>query len=258
MNIHKTLLILACLSICGCSDSPKESATPGMEQFMEQLNSEAKNGILGEFADSISRGEYEHALTLFHPKLSEAWTKERFAKDWQGISSQLSSGLALEPMGSFAGNSAQGPYKQATYRLEKSWSSTTSLELTSLQVEGQSRIVKVDIRMPRLEELPPNAAALADSFAESMLKKDFNAVLGLFSESSASQYNPKVLEKLGAMLGDSKASTTRSFYRLCANSVWYDVVLLQPQGDPAQHLELITQSTDTKTEILSITFKGRM
>jgi len=262
MNIHKIILVLICISVCGCSDGAEKSSSSASsvdtDKLMEQHDAITKKGILADFVESISDGKYDQAFMMLHPKLSKAGTKERFVQDWQSITNQLLPGLAPEPTGSFSGRSPQGPYTQATYRLESNWRSTASLDLVSMQVDGKTKVVKIHIRMPSSDALPEKIASHANSFAEAMLKEDYKTVQNLFSKSTGQQYTPAILGRIKPLLGDSKESTVQSYYRLCANSVWYDVVLFQQPNSPAQHLELIMQNNAMKTEIVSLTFKGRM
>ena len=86
---------------------------------------------------------------LLHPKLKEAWTINKFVSDWKDIREQLSDKWGPEATGSFSGNSPQGPYEQATYRLSSDWRSLSSVELVSMKKDGQEYIVRIFVRVPQ-------------------------------------------------------------------------------------------------------------
>lgn len=214
--------------------------------------------IHSRFVSAISDRQYESALAMLHPKLSREWTLARFTSDWAEIADQAASDWHPEMTGTFTGNSPRGVYQQATFRLVSDWQSVTSVDLISMNVEGEPRIVRIHIRVPYRGAPPKNVAAAADAFVESMLRGEYGIVRGMFETTLRQNYTPSVLAQLRPILGTSPQSASRSHYRLNANTVWYDAVRLAPPDDPMTFLELVMDSTATPVRIVSMSIRGRV
>lgn len=214
--------------------------------------------IHSRFVRAISDQQYESALAMLHPKLSREWTLARFTRDWAEIADQAASDWHPEMTGTFTGNSPRGVYHQATFRLVSDWQSITSVDLISMNVEGEPRIVRIHIRVPYRGAPPKNVAAVTDAFVASMLRGEYGIVRGMFEATLRQNYTPPVLGQLRPILGTSPESTSRSHYRLNANTVWYDAVRLAPPNDPMTFLELVMDSTATPVRIVSISSRGRV
>lgn len=214
--------------------------------------------ILTDFMSAISVQKYESALSMLLPKFSEAWTLEGFTRDWNEIRNQASSDWQPEIIGTFTGQSPQGPYEQVTYRLVSNWRSVSSLDLISSDVDGEPRIVRIHIRVPYSGNRPRRVEAQTDSFIASMLREEYGEVQTMFAPAVRQRFSPAALAQLKPILGNSPKSTSRSYYRFLANTVWYDTVRLSPLDDPATHLELVMESGTDPVVIASLSFKGRL
>jgi len=261
MKKYIVFATILALSLAGCSDDASDSGPSGpsdTQEVMRRHEQITEESIVADFIKAISADEYNRAFGLLHPKLSQAWTQERFGQDWQDIKKQISDRWKPEPTGSMSGQSPQGPYEQAAYQLDSNWRSVSSLEVTSMPVDGQTKIVNIVIRVPHLSEPPDAVQALVKEFVNAMVAKDFNSVSGMFSASSKAKYSPDILRQLSPILGDSADATSQTHYRICANTVWYDAVRLIPVNDPATFLELVASTDADSAEILALSFKGRM
>lgn len=253
------LIFLSILSF-GCSERPDKSAPALTDAEEVRLKHEqiTQQSILADFVEAIAEDRYESAFASLHPTRSTAWTLARFSRDWKNIKALLPSEWKAEATESFSGRSPQGPYEQAVFRLGPDPKASASLELTSMRVDGKSRIVKIYVRLPPSTDIPEPLAAHGDAFVTAMLQNNFPMAQTLFSESAKIQYPSAVLSRIRPFLGENQESTEMFFYRLLANAVWYDVILLKQINDPASHLELILSGDDSGIEIVSLNFKGRM
>ena len=180
MKKYRYFLTFIYFSILGCSDhSPEPTlsvAGADADSVMQKHVEITQIGIHAEFINAITKNKHDQAFSMLYPKLSEAWTKERFALDWNNIKKQLPSGWNPEATGSFSGNSPQGLYEQATFRLESNWDSIASLDLISMKIEGKNNIVKIHIRIPRVDDAPIAVVSLTNDFIEAMLAENYETV----------------------------------------------------------------------------------
>lgn len=210
------------------------------------------------FVSAISAREYESALAMLHPKLSREWTLARFTRDWTDITDQAASEWSPEMTGAFTGTSPQGVYQQATFRLVSDWQSVSSVDLTSIRVDGTPRIVQIQIRVPHRGAPPGAVEDRTDQFIAAMQREDYDAVRAMLDASLRQTYAPSVLAQLKPLLGPSPQNPPRTHYRLSANTVWYDAVRLGSVDDPMTFLELVMDSTADPVRIVSLSFRGRI
>ncbi|MDF7800649.1 hypothetical protein P4C99_14320 [Pontiellaceae bacterium B1224] len=259
MKMHQCLPALLCIVMCSCSDRPAKSVPINDPDAASRKHEQiTRQSILFDFVQAISSNHYDVAFAMLHPKLAEAWTSARFSNDWKSLKARRPSKWNATATESFSGTSPQGPYEQAVYRLGSDPRSSPSLELVSMLAEGKSCVVKVYIRLPESDQIPALVSAQTSAFISAMLQEDYRSVQALFSESGKAQYTAAILERIRPFLGDTPDHTATTYYRLLANSVWYEVIMLRPPNDPATHLELIMQYSDSSVEIVSLNFKGRM
>jgi len=218
----------------------------------------AKEGILPDFISKISEYEFVDAIGLLHPKLKYAWTIDRFVSDWKTIREQLSNRWRPEATGSFSGNSPQGPYEQATYRLSSDWKSSSSVDLVSMKIDGQNYIVRVYVRVPYKENPPKSVTETFDKIAKLIFSENYQEIEKLMTPSCKKQFPAEVIGKLRPILGKEDTSIEKNYYRFCANTVWYDAVRLNQAGDGFTFMEFILSSENNKTKIVSLTFRGKM
>lgn len=214
--------------------------------------------ILTSFVDAISRQEYDGALSLLHPKMSEAWTRKGFARDWAAIRRQLSGDWHPKLTSTFTGQSPQGPYEQVSYRLVSDWRSIASVDLTAMSIGGEPKIVQIHTRVPVTGAPSQAAEARIEKFVEAMLREDYSAVQLMFAPERRQQYPPGMLARIRPILGDSQRSTSKLHYRLNVNIVWYDAVRLASPNDPASFLDVIMEAESDRSQIISLSFKGRL
>jgi len=213
---------------------------------------------LADFVNKVSENEFDDAIALLHPKLKNAWTTERFAGDWRDIREQLSDRWGPEATGSFSGNSSKGPYEQATYRLSSDWRSSSSVDLVSMKIDGQNYILGVYVRVPYKEDPPKSVTGTVDKLAELIFSGKYKEVEGLMSANCKKQFPAKVIEQLRPILGKDEIKVEKNYYRFCANTVWYDAVRLNQSGDVFTFIEFILSSENSKSEVVSLTFRGKM
>ncbi|MDH3228761.1 MAG: hypothetical protein OEN55_03100 [Alphaproteobacteria bacterium] len=246
------ILITALLIVC-----PTYLASAGGSSEL-MLAESRQNSIHMNFVRAISAQEYESALEMLHPNLSREWTLARFTRDWTEIRDQASSDWRPEVTGTFTGNSPQGMYEQATFRLVSDWRSISSVDLVSMHVNGKPRIVRIHIRVPHEGAPSKDVEARTGAFVASMQREQFDTVQAMFDPSTRRNFPPALLAQVRPILGPTSPGTSMTYYRLSANTVWYDAVRLGSPDDPATFLELIMDSTASPIRIMSMTFKGRL
>lgn len=261
MRSYVVLAVALLVVLCSCSDEEPEIESAGMvpddQELMQRHQQITEEGILADFVSAISMDNYESAFGLLHEDLAQAWTQKRFSQDWQQIKEQLSEDWSPEPTGSFSGQSPQGPYEQATYRLESDWNSISSVALVAMQVERQPRIVDVQIRAASLGEPSAEIQTGTEEFVGSMISRDFESVTEMFAPAARGQYPHQLLGQLSPVLGDSVEATSRDYYRICASGRWYHAVRLTPTDDAASFVEVIMSTDDGSVQIEGLSFKGR-
>lgn len=214
--------------------------------------------ILADFIDAISRQEYDGALSMLRPEMSEEWTLAGFAEDWEVVRQQLSGGWGPKLTGTFAGQSPQGPYEQATYKLANDWRSFASVDLVAMSIGGEPRIVKIHIRTPVNDSPSQENSTRIEAFVEAMLSEDYDAVQAMFAPERRMQYPSSMLAQIRPVLSETQHSTSKHHYWLNANTVWYDAVRLTSPNDPASFLEVIMEAGTDGPQIVSLVFKGRL
>ena len=261
MKRYASLAAVVLVILGGCSDDqpgaeplPKEPAAQELMDRHEKVNEE---GILAGFVSAISAGRHERAFGMLHPDLAEAWTQERFAQDWRAIKGQLSADWQPELVASFSGQSPQGPYEQAGYRLDSDWRSISSVELTAMQSEGQPKIVLVQVKIPHAEGPADEVDARITEFVEYMVAGEYESVAEMLSPTCRAQFPPQLLQQVSPVLGGSVDATSRNHYRICANGTWYHAVRLTPTDDPVTFLEVIASVAEGAVQIEGLAFKGR-
>lgn len=261
MRTYVVLAAALLVALCSCSDDQSEAesaaAVPGEQELMQRHKQITEEGILADFVTAISTDSYERAFGMLHQDLGQAWTQKRFTEDWQQIKGQLSDGWKPEPTGSFSGQSPQGPYEQATYRLESDWNSISSVALVAMRVEGQPKIVDVQIRVASLGEPSAEIQTRTDEFVESMISADFESVTEMLAPAVRGQYPHQLLAQVAPVLGDSVEATSRDHYRICASGRWYHAVRLMPIDDVASLVELIMSTDDGRVQIEGFSGKAR-
>jgi len=262
MRTYAAFACVLLLTLCGCSGSGSETETAdplsdaqALEQRHEQIT---QQGILATFVNAISSGDHELAFSLLHPKVAEAWTQERFAQDWGDIRNQLSDNWKPEATSSVTGQSPNGQYEQATYGLDSRWRSISSVDLVSMQVDGQPKIVRICIRIPHPASPPEPVHERTEAFITAVLREDYGAAHNMLTPSGRKRFPQAILPRLRPILGDSLENTTAAHYRICAESMWADAVLLTSKNDPATHLELVMTSGPAGTQIDFMAFKSRL
>ncbi len=216
------------------------------------------DGVHGQFIHAISTRDFESALAMLHPNLSREWTLERFTRDWAGITDQAAGDWSPEVTNTFTGMSPQGVYQQATFRLVSDWRSQSSVDLVSMKIDGEPRIVRIHIRVPYRDGPPGAAEDRADAFIAAMRREDYDAAHAMLAAPLRPQYTPPVLARLQPILEPGPQGPRKSHFRLNANTVWYDAVRIDAPGDPMTFLELIMDSTADPVQIVSLSFRGRI
>ncbi len=262
MRTYVVLAAVLLVALCGCSDDQSGAGTaataPGEQELVQGHKQIAEKGIMAEFISAISTDGYERAFAMLSHDLGQAWTQKRFAEDWQQIKEQLSDGWKPEATGSFSGQSPQGLYEQATYRLDSDWNSISSMALVAIWVEGEPKIVDVKIRVAGSGEPSAQIAGATTEFVESMISRDFESVTSMLAPAVRGQYPRQLLAQLSPILGHSVEATSRDYYRMCANGRWYQAVRLTPTADPASSVELVMSTEGGSVQIEGLSAKARV
>jgi hypothetical protein len=253
-----TLVLALFVGACTKTDdasSAIQSINP--EAVLQKHDEITQSSVISEFMAKVSAENYADALQLIHPKLAKAWTSERFAEDWTGIRSRLSEQWKPEATGSFSGMSQQGQYEQASYRLSSDWSSLASVDLTSMLVEETDRIVQIRLRAPYDNGPPQEVVKLGDEFLNSLSGGDVPSAHNLIAAANRAQIPVALLEQLRPIVGSTASDGEKNYYRLSINTVWYDAVSFTPSNEPATFIELILESSEGTTQIVSLSGKTR-
>lgn len=260
MQIQSFLILIFFLFICGCSGDSIEAENKIPESVQKAIAEShdqiSKDSILADFVKEVSTSNYDNALLLIHPDFKEAWTAEQFVKDWKYIREQLTTEWAPEITGTFSGNSPQGPYQQATYRLSSNWRSASSVELVSVKKDKQDFIVRVHARVPYKKNPPKVMTDTVDQLIYLIRSEKYQETESLMTANCKKQFPPDVIKKLAPILGAKNTQIEKSHYRFLANTIWYDAVRLNQAGDSFTYLEFILTSDNEKSQLASLTFRG--
>ncbi len=262
MRFQASLILSVLVLIFGCSDNGSKSDIE-LSENREKALAEAheritEESVFANFINKISKNEFDEALGLLHPKLKSGWTIDKFVSDWKTIREQLSNRWGPEATGSFSGNSPQGPYEQATYRLSSDWRSPSSVDLISMKIDGQNYIVRVYVRVPYKKNPPKSVTETVDKIAKLIFSEKYQEIEKLMTPDCKKQFPAEVVGKLRPVLGKDNTNIEKNYYRFCANTVWYDAVKLKQSGDWFTFIEFILSSENNKSEIVSLTFRGKM
>ena len=216
-----------------------------------------KNSILATFMDNLSKKNYQEAFSLINPKLTTAWTFDRFKKDLEEIRSAVKD-WKPEATASFTGNAPQGTYIQATYRLDSNWKSLASIDLVAMPINKENKIVKIHIRIPYSKETPKAVKEITGKFISGMQKKDYKSVGALMTQNCKLRFPSATLAYLQPILGKDSSKVFSKPYRLNANTVWYAAVNIGSTEDIATFIELIISTDKPEAKIISLSFKGRI
>jgi|GEM_PF-4514120 len=254
-KIRWLLISIFTAGLFACSDrSEKPKASETAIQRHIQIS---QRGILADFVQAVSSDDVTPAFELLHPKLREAWTAQRFEADWTAIKKSVGSAWRPQAMETFSGSSPQGFYEKATYHLDSDFRSIDSVELTGLQQGDSQQIVQIYVRIAQTD---PPSQAIRDwvgRFMDDLLAEKYDAASTAIAEGHRKQYPPQVLRMVGSIFRDSSKPPPRLYYRLCANSVWYQAVRISATNDPAVFLEIILSTQPDKLQIGALTFKAR-
>jgi hypothetical protein len=252
------VILIALLS--ACSDGGKDiNAVQSVDlQAIKQKHKEiAQSSIFSDFVSKVTSENYAEALLLLHPQLTEAWTIENFTQDWSEIRSHLGNQWAPELTDSFSGVSAQGQYEQAGYRLSSDWRSLTSLEMTSMIVDDVVQIVQIRIRAPYQYSPPDEVVTVTENFIDALSTGDVAAAHDLIAAAARPLIPEATLEQLKSIGKGSPFDGERNYYRISANSVWYDAMRFTPSNEPASFLELRIDSSGENAQVISLAYKMR-
>lgn len=252
------VILLALLSACSEGGNPTNAVQSVDLQAIKQKHNEiTQSSIFSDFVNKVTSENYADAILLLHPQLAEAWSIENFTQDWSEIRSQLGNQWAPESTGSFSGVSAQGQYEQASYRLSSDWRSLTSLELKSMIVDDVVQIVQIRIRAPYQYSQPDEVVTVAENFIDALSTGDVAAAHELIAAAARPLMPEAMLEQLKSIGKGSPLDGERNYYRLSANSVWYDAMRFTPSNEPATFLELRIDSSGENAQIISLAYKIR-
>ena len=216
-----------------------------------------KKSILATFMDDLSKKNYQEAFSLINPKLTTAWTFDRFKKDLEKVRSAVKD-WKPEATGSFTGNTPQGTYIPATYRLDSNWKSLASIDLVAMPINNENKIVKIHIRIPYSKETPKTVKKITEQFISAMQKKDYKSVGALMTQNCKLRFPPATLAHLQPILGKDSSKVFSKPYLLNANTVWYAAVNIGSTKDIATFIELIISNDKPEAKIISLSFKGRI
>ena len=253
-----TVLLVLLVGACNKGDDATSSVQSIDPQVVHQKHNEiTQTSVIADFVGQVSAENYAEAMQLLHPKLAKLWTSERFAQDWIAVRSQLSEQWEPEATGSFSEMSQQGQYEQASYRLSSDWRSLASVDLTSMMVDDTNRIVQIHIRAPYENDPPREVITLADKFIDALKSGDVAVAHDLIATANRAQYPITMLEQLESIVEASENDSERNYYRLSANTVWYEAMRYTPSNEPAAFLELIIESSNGDAEVVSLSGKMR-
>lgn len=253
-----TVVLMLLVGACTKGDDATSAVQSIDPQVVQQKHDEiTQSSVISDFVGEVSAENYADALQLLHPKLAEAWTSERFARDWKAVRSQLDAQWGPEATGSFSGMSQQGQYEQASYHLSSDWRSLASVDLTSMLVDGANRIVQIHIRTPYETDPPQEVVALANKFLDALSSGDVAAAHDFITAANRAQYPISMLEQLKSIVEASANDSEKNYYRLSANTVWYEAMRYTPSNGPATFLELIIESSNGNAQVVSLSGKMR-
>jgi hypothetical protein len=262
MKHYFLLIFIILIQVVGCSDNSTESQLKISEAekvaVAQAHESITKSSSLAVFMNELSDKNYEKAIALLHPKLKDAWTEEKFEKDWRGIRNQLSTEWGPEATGTFSGNSTQGPYEQATYRLSKDWRSLSSIDLVSMKIDGQESIVRIHLRIPYKDHPPDSVIEITNLLTNLIFNEKYSEAEEFMTQNCKKQFPEETIKQIRPVLGSDESKIEKNFYRFFANAIWYDAARLNQADNGFSFLELILTSENNKSKLASLSFRGAL
>lgn len=252
--------MFALLALNGCYSNDKTSRQD--KTYLSNQQAEAclnldKNCIQADFISLISKSKYKNAIELLHPELKKAWTIENFKNDWMEIRQQISEKWQPVIIEEFSGMSETGSYKLIAYSLERCYKQIPSVGLASMDVDNQQKIVDINIRVPYKTQVSEEIPSTTSGFISALQNENYDVIETMMTAECKREFPRPALLELHSVLGDDISKASRKYYRICANTVWYDAVRLQ-LDTPLSFVEIVIQSNFMGTKIVGLNCKIQM
>lgn len=124
--------------------------------------------------------------------------------------------------------------------------------------DGPERIIRIHIRVPYTGEMPQSVVNATEQIILAFQDEDYLKITELMTPNCRQQYPQQVLEQLRPVLINDQGDVEKDFYRLCANTVWYDAVKLYPKGNSFTFIEFILSSHGNTSEIVTLSGRRKM
>lgn len=238
------------------ANTEPDEVTRELLRIHEQYN---RQGLAADFMRHIAAGDFAESFKLLPLELRTAWTEARFTEDWQDIVRQAGDGWKPTTIETFSGQTPRGPFERVVYKLSSSWKSAASAEFVTIQsgrTDEETSLASLLIRLP-VETLPPAASAATEKFVAGLIQRKFDSLTEMFVPAARTPIHRPLLERLAPLAGGSASATSRSYFRLCRNSVWYSSARLTPPDDPATFLEIVMTEDEEPARLVNLQYKVR-
>ncbi len=249
----KKAIIVVCMSTLLLSCNSKEETTTN--------ESELKIApIFEEFINALGRKDFTEAFQLLHPRIQNAWTFQGFSHEVGLIRESL--GDRWNPTIIECGGDPSGKYRQASYHLEKDWKSLFNMYSSAANAGKGLKITKLEFTalLEKNAHLSPQVKTLVTRFVELLRQEQYEEAKSLFPDKVQPQIQTHLLKLARAVLTTGQPEQfelKQREYRTLAGGVWHDNILIIPQSDQANYLEIGAFSDGSEAKIISFNIKAR-
>jgi hypothetical protein len=166
LKLRVAFVIITAL-IFGCGQN---SETGQLETNIEALEKEFDKSDLETIENEVvkisqpaiknlTENRFQELYESLHSENKSYWNENKFINDMRKVKLLIGDDWATELTGSFKGETANGPYIQATYKIGKKWDSPYSIQFTAVKDGNEYKISQIILSLPyaKNQESPSTA-----------------------------------------------------------------------------------------------------
>lgn len=186
---------------------------------------------------NLTENRFQEVYDSLHRENKNYWNEKKFIDDMRKIKLLIGDDWATELTGSFKGETVNGPYIQATYKIGKMWDSPYSIEFTAVEDGKEYKITQIIANLPyeKNQEFPKKAKTTANKFIENLQSKNYSSLeeLSLLKSNEDTENIYIQIRKLLTDEDENKRNLEFREYQKYANTVWYDTISCYPKSGVA-------------------------
>ncbi len=228
--------------ILGCGQNTEtgqlESNIGSLEKEFDKSDLEIIENEVVRFSQplikNITENRFKEIYESLHRNNKNYWDENKFIDDMRKIKLLIGDDWATELTGSFKGETVNGPYIQATYKIGKKWDSPYSIQFTAVKDGKEYKISQIISNLPyaKNQELPRTAKITANEFIQNLQSNNFSSLeeLSLLKSNENSKNIYTQIRKLLVDEDGNKRDLEYREYQKYANTIWYDTISCYPRS----------------------------